>query len=82
MIGLSAGSTRVLSGLPRTIAALRRVARHPVLVLVGGPAVGGEAAVARRIGADGAARDAGHAVALAELHLAGQTPVRAMATTA
>lgn len=82
MIGLSAGSQRVLSGLPRTIAALRRAAGRPILVLVGGPAVGGDAAVARRIGADGAARDAAHAVALAELHLAGQSPVRAMAAQA
>ncbi|OYQ30671.1 hypothetical protein CHU93_06610 [Sandarakinorhabdus cyanobacteriorum] len=82
LIGLSAGSQRVLAGLPRTIAALRRAAGRPILVLVGGPAVAGEAAVARRIGADGAARDAAHAVALAELHLAGQPPVRAAVTTA
>jgi methanogenic corrinoid protein MtbC1 len=77
MVGLSAGSQRVLAGLPRTIAAMRRAAGRPLLVLVGGPVINGEAAIARRIGADGAARDAAHAVALAELHLAGQPPVRA-----
>ncbi len=77
VIGLSVGSDRVLAALPRTIAALRRVAGRPVLILVGGPAVAGDAAIARRVGADAAASDAAQAVALAEQALAGQIPARA-----
>ena len=77
VIGLSAGSDHVLAGLPRVISALRRVAGRPVLVLIGGPAVAGDAAIARRVGADAAASDAAQAVALAELGLAGRPPARA-----
>lgn len=77
VIGLSAGSDRVLAGLPRVISALRRVVGRPVLILVGGPAVAGDAATARSLGADAAASNAAQAVALAELALAGQPPARA-----
>ncbi len=79
VIGLSAGSQRVLASLPRTIASVRRAVKQPLLIIVGGAAVNGEAAVARRVGADAAARDAAHAVALAEQFLIGRLPVRAAA---
>lgn len=77
VIGLSAGSDPVLAALPRTIAALRRAAGRPVFIVVGGVAVAGDPAVANRVGADAAACDAAHAVALAERHLAGQPSARA-----
>ncbi len=77
LIGFSVGSDRILARLPRAIAAVRRVAGRPVLVMLGGPAVAGDMAIARRAGADAAACDADHAVALAELALAGQPPARA-----
>ncbi len=79
LVGLSAGSQRVLAGLPRTIATLRRAAGRPILVLVGGPAVGDDADLGRRLGADAVAGDAAQAVALAEHHLAGQPPAHAAA---
>lgn len=77
VVGLSVGSQRVLAGVPRTIAAVRRAAGRAIVVLLGGPAIGDNGAVARWAGADAAARDAAHAVALAERHLAGRTPARA-----
>lgn len=56
-----------IDAAPRLIGALRAVSSNPaVKVLIGGNAIGGDLALARRLGADGTASDATAAIRLAE----------------
>jgi methanogenic corrinoid protein MtbC1 len=67
LAGLSAAFDRSVEQLAAAVAELRAAsANRAILVAVGGPAIGGDPAMARRIGADFVASDAREAVRTAE----------------
>ncbi len=67
LVGLTVSCDYHIGALPSVIAAVRSASRNPQLrVMVGGPVFVGDATLATRVGADGTARDARVAVAVAE----------------
>jgi methanogenic corrinoid protein MtbC1 len=74
LVGLTVSMERHVTPLARTIAALRRTARNPrLIVLVGGRVLSERPSLAAEIGADGTAADGALAVQLAEDLLSAQT---------
>ncbi len=71
MVGLSVSCTRLVPALSGCIAAIRRAARNPgLIVLVGGPVFAAAPDLAEDVGADLCAGDAAAAVRLCESRLA------------
>ncbi len=77
ILGLSLSCTYYADGLIEAIARLRKASRNPDLaVLLGGPTIAADQALARQWGADGGVSDARGAVALAHELLAKSTAQR------
>ena len=67
VVGLSAGSTVQLAGLPRFLPRLRAISRNPDLaIMLGGPIFVAQPELARELGADTTAANGAHAVQVAE----------------
>ena len=67
VVGLTVTTDFYIAEVPKLLTAMRSVSSNPKLkIMIGGPAIGHDAELARKLGADGSAADATSALALAD----------------